>query len=323
MIFIPIAVILLAVILVSCFGKPSGNDPVSDSEQNGSSQETQGENEEKPRCEMFQFRYNETGPEGEFSIFMEQSYNRVRYVVHDTDGESRQYYVDSQVLFDIYDLILEENMADWKYIDSDDVEAEGDTVIKVEYRVGGMTKEFGTRRMPVGGLDLLHRFVDIAASYESDDTETKPFTVRIGGKTYSTVRGTGNSVGTGAVIDFGDDKWWIVEGFVGSYKLTDRAKETYSKDFPDSRIWNSEAVLEIKADGSVELQVDNDQHFSTAVDSERLYGCYASAMGGEISFAFRYDDEKGEYDNILEFKMRGWPYPEDFAGYDLYLEKID
>lgn len=277
---------------------------------------------EDRRCDLNQFRYTETGPDGEYSIFLDQTYGRARYVVHDRNGEDRQYYVSNQVLFDLYDYMLEQDFENWRYLDSENVEAEGDTVIKIEYRINGMSRDFGSRRMPKGGIELLRHFTQIAAGYENDDNETKPFKVKIGGKEYWTKRGTGNSVGMGAVIDFGDDKWWIVEKFVGHYELTEKSRKVWEKkDSFNSRSYGS-ATLDIYEDGRLVLKVDDDDPVETTVDEDRLYGCYATAMYSQIDFLFCSDEDKGKRTEILEFRMRGLPYPETFAGYELYLEKI-
>lgn len=271
------------------------------------------------RCEMNRFRYTETSPEGKFSMFLEQSYEKVRYVVRETGGGSRQYYTDNQLLFELYDYLKSEDMENWRYLDA--AQAEEDVVIQVEIRVGGRMRDFGSARMPVGGIEKLRRFRAIAAAYEDERAETKPFTVTVGGKKYRTVRGTGNSVGAGAVIDFGSDKWWLVEGFAGHYELTAQAREAFAERDPGRMPPYSAAILDLEKDGSLSLQVGDDAPYRTAVDAERRYGCTATAMGGRIQFEFCEDGRKKRRGQLLRLRMSGLPYPETFAGYDLILEK--
>lgn len=266
-----------------------------------------------------QIRYRETTAAGVLSIFAESSYEVVRIRITEPDGSKRQYRVEGIKLLDeISEEIGNAAMLDWRYLNNEDVEKETDTKIEVEVRVVSRNDRFGSVRMPLRGIDYLHNLAAVILSYaESEEDEVKPFDVTIAGKTYHTVRGTGNSAGSGAVIDFGDDKWWIVEGFTGTYRMTEAAQKASEEKWGNSYGGENyrDAFFELLEDGTVTLKVGDDIR-KTEVSDRRLWGCYATAKGG-ISFDYRGSDK-----NMIEVCVEMIPAPVNFPGYMLYLERI-
>lgn len=267
------------------------------------------------------FRYTEKSNDGKYEIFADMSYSRVRMVITETDGEKRQLYVPGT---DMFDKLLKEmdnaDMLDWNYIDGKDIEKVDDTEIVVEIRVSARNYSFGSVRMPSDGLTYLRNLKAIALSFVKDEYEVKPFKVFIEGKTYTTVRGTGNSAGSGAVIDFGNEKWWEVEHFVGRYVMTDRAREASEHDWGDSYCSEAyeNAFFEIRGDGTVFFVIGDDRRKSK-VSKDRRWGCYATA-GEAISFEYRNGDD-GRDKSMLEFRLAPEPAPNPFPGYRTYLER--
>lgn len=269
---------------------------------------------------LWRMVYTETSPESSCSLFADKTYGRVRVVITKADGSKEQHYVDGlEMLGELWTRVNAESMADWKYLEQKDVQAESDTVITVECRVDGRTVSFGTRRMPEQGVEKLQALKAIILSYLTDENEQKPFTVTVAGKTYSTVRGTGNSAGDGAVIDFNGELWWEVEGFTGTYALTEQAAGFSRQKLDTSYAEYGSASFTVSPDGAVALTVDGETHTGTC-DGNRLYNCCATALGGELSFLFVRGTDPGT--RFLEVSMRGLPYPETFRGYRMYLEKV-
>lgn len=314
---IALLIIAAGVILFFCL-RPGPDDTVTDPAET-----TEDEEDKVNRCDLCQLRYEKESPGGKFSIFIDQYYEKVTIHVTETDGGQRLYHVSNRVMFELYDYIKSEDMLNWRFLDSKDVEPAGGTKIKVTCRIISNDKTFGTERMPAGGLKKLEKITEIISAHEDPEKEIEPFTVTIKGKTYNTVRGTGNITGTGAVIDFGDDKWWQVEEFTGHYELTENARETYAKEYPQQKLIHSKATLDIYEDGRFVLQVDDDEAVETQVAEKRLYGCYPSVAGNNIIFDFIFDEELNDDGNILYVNMDGMPCPETFRGYNLCVEKIE
>lgn len=267
---------------------------------------------------LCQMRYTE----GDFEIFLDTSYENTRIVVTNEDGTKHQYYPKGHEVFDELSKKIDAfDMLDWGYLDTEDVEKAEGTEIKITARIVSRDYTFGTQRMPKGGIDLLHELKDIALSYGKDDDEIRTFTVEINGKTYNTVSGTGNSVGTGAEIDFGEDKWWEVEHFTGRYELTEKAIEVMKKEMGTSGVDFVEydtAFFEITPDGQITFQAGDEELYEGTVDAARLYGCYATGAGFEFDF---YQSEDGPDENFIEVRRRGEPYPVNTPGYQIYLER--
>lgn len=271
----------------------------------------------KGLCRM---RYTETTPEGTCEIFADETYDRVRLVITNTDGTKEQHYVDGLSMFtELADEIDRQQMLDWKYLETADVEKPANTEIKVECVIVSRTDTFGSARMPVGGIAMLQKLKEIALSYVTDENEMKPFTVEIAGKTYSTVRGTGNSVGTGAVIDFGDDKWWEVEGFVGEYALTDPGRKVSEELLGENNDDLKNVTLSLRPDGAVTFTVD-DKVYEGTCDAERKYQCYASAMNGWLMLDLKAESGTAE-GQFIEVRVDPEPYPVNSRGCHLLLER--
>ncbi|MBR2671006.1 MAG: hypothetical protein IKE27_02290 [Oscillospiraceae bacterium] len=97
------------------------------------------------------------------------------------------------------------------------------------------------------------------------------------------VPGTGSTGGNnyGAEIDYRDEKWWVVEGFVGSWTMTaEPSRQTMGMGIvsggpvtQDSSMvqYPSEAVLIIGEDGSIRLEVEDMVWTGTIASSKRYY----------------------------------------------------
>lgn len=271
---------------------------------------------------MDQIRYSETDSEGKsLTIFAYYTSNKCVVTVTNDDGSKNKYYIDSKLLYDLKTFDDSENMTSWQTIGPNTPEADKDVQIRVECRIVNRDYKFGTNHMPdKNGIEKLHSIRDMILAEVGEDNEIKPFTVVIGGKEYNTVSGTGNIVGTGAIIDFGEDKWWQVMGYVGRFELTDTAREWI--DGNGNRIANiyDMAYIEIKDDGSLELKVDDIEQ-SGNVDPEVGYGVWATALGRGLEMCFEEGDGIEE-NSLLHIMMQPEPVPGTFEGFDLVLERI-
>ena len=89
--------------------------------------------------------------------------------------------------------------------------------------------------------------------------------IRVGNKDYPLIPNYGEESHYGEVIDFGDEDWWVVEGYVGSYAMTE---EDYEESYGVYDV--SEASLVIAADGSVVLEID-EEHYEGTLPEEGIY----------------------------------------------------
>ncbi|MBQ6586879.1 MAG: hypothetical protein IJH83_08780 [Coriobacteriales bacterium] len=278
--------------------------------------------------ELNQFRYIERagGQENTYQVFAYPQYGLVHLYEDRFDGSMRQDTVQGVEMFDqLTALINESDCLNWRYYDQKYIETVDDLEIEVEIRLGGRTYEFGTDRMPMGGIEWLRCMRDTCLGYQSDEAEVKPFEVTINGRTYHTVPGTGNSVGAGAIIDFEGEDWWEVQHYVGHYEMTDAANAVAAQASSSSSFQNaqfSNVSLDISADGKLTLNVDGDVR-ELKLSETRGYGVYATASGDSF---FDYYQGAGlapgaDPERFLEFHMRAQPHPETFQGYSFVLER--
>ena len=89
------------------------------------------------------------------------------------------------------------------------------------------------------------------AQFESGAAPAEPFTVQIAGKDYPLISDYSRPNHTGEEIDFGEDVWWLVEGYPGRYSSTDEDK----KDMEDG--WFTQDAL-AHPEESAELTISED-----------------------------------------------------------------
>lgn len=228
--------------------------------------------------------------EGTREVYVEKVYDAVRLHITDEDGTQYLYRVSLSLLKEIEDLVQDIN-----------TETNG---VSMKYRVDGREKNIKLNE------ENDKAFNDIISIYAVDNYEIKPKEVTIHGKKYKTVRGTGNFVGTGALIDFNGENWWEVEGYVGHYELTEKAK----KEYPDENMLDAEVILDINKDGSLVLVIDGET-FTEQASSERRYGTQAEFSG--LYYVY-FADEK---ENFISVTREGLPYPEDREPFTFVLER--
>ena len=89
--------------------------------------------------------------------------------------------------------------------------------------------------------------------------------IQVGNRTFPLIPNYGEASYYGEVIDFGDEDWWVVEGYVGAYTMTE-------EDFEDSYGVSSAAKvnLVIGEDGSVVLDID-EEHYEGKLPEDGIY----------------------------------------------------
>ena len=146
------------------------------------------------------------------------------------------------------------------------------------------------------------------------------------GKKVKLVPGTGNSVLTGAEINYGDKKWWIEEEFVGRFESTQSSLKQTSEETEEGV--EIKAAMKIEKDGNFTLKI-NDTEYVGSLGVQRLYQVAASAnmvvkseksaeimkengriLGGDHLF-IEYEgcDDVPEYGRLRLF-IEGTPYVE-------------
>jgi len=117
------------------------------------------------------------------------------------------------------------------------------------------------------------------------------------GREVSLVPGTGYDNDYGAEIDYGDKKWWIEDGYVGEYVMTDADKNC-------TDVTESAASFVILEDGTFRLTI-NDILYTGTLPKARCYkvapgGRYkASAPGKQDDQSFSFDFN-GEYNSDVD-----------------------
>ena len=137
-------------------------------------------------------------------------------------------------------------------------------------------------------------------------------TVKIHGEERSTVKGTGNLSGYGAVIDYGEESWWTAEEYAGAtFSL-----QPYNIDYELGVENVSFAVTE---DGSVSLTV-GEKEYTGFLSTERIGGFTPSAgllgtdSDAEVTVFFDYTEYSERWETweeiFLEFPAKELPIEE-------------
>ena len=113
-----------------------------------------------------------------------------------------------------------------------------------------------------------------------DDPIYKGRTVTWFGHERALVPGTGSSDDYGAEIDYGDEKWWIAENFVGTWIMTgEQSRQTFGMGMiagdPMSPAgadpYPAEATLTVGTDGSVTLEIEDTVWTGSVASNKRYY----------------------------------------------------
>lgn len=296
LIFLLLASVLAGV--AACQKKPDASE-----EEAAASVSAQAETEsdEEWRKYIYQIGYEETSADGT-CLTLNAYYSSQHCVIHidHPDGSQQLFYTDADVLYALKDYNDAEQFTAWGRTGPDTPELDREEKIRVTCTIESKSKAFGTNHMPdPDGLDKLHKIRDMLLDAAKEEDEIPPFTVTIGDKTYQTVRGTGNIVGTGAIIDFGEEKWWQVEQYVGHFVLEEDPESTY---------------VDISDDGTIHVfDRTTDTDLTGRVNETHGYAVWAEAVGGRVFLNLNEDD--------LQIQMSPDPYPGTFEGMDYSLTR--
>ena len=161
-------------------------------------------------------------------------------------------------------------------------------------------------------MSMVPAYTAAATTIESGPRQR---TVRQHGREVPLVPETGNIVGTGAILDYGDTAWWVAEEFVGTWKMTEADRERIAEWYSDGNP-PSDCALEIREDGTFSFTFDGRQYEGT-LDDTRGWGVYAGAAmhpvdgGNTQNVWFDYTQESessGDWAHI-DFHADGLPYP--------------
>lgn len=275
-----------------------------------------------------QFRYTETDEAGNtLSIYAYYTAGRCVINITHPDGTMQKFYAETaQVLYDLKDYNDIHKLTEWYTIGPDTPELDKAQQIRVSCRYANRDYDFGTNHMPdADGIGKLHAMRDMLLSATSEEAEVQPFTVTINGKEYRTIAGTGNVVGTGALIDFGDDLWWEVEKFTGHFTLTEESLNMTEEVSSSHPVTVKNAYADILADGGIHVVVD-DLEFTGTLDSERGWMVWATALDHEMYLCFEDKNQatsEGEdaVPKFLHIRMQPEPVPGTFPGVEIILER--
>ena len=274
------------------------------------------------------FRYTETDEAGNtLSIYAYYTAGRCVINITHPDGTKQKFYAETaQVLYDLKDYNDIHKLTEWDTIGPDTPELDKAQQIRVSCRYANRDYDFGTNHMPdPDGIEKLHTIRDMLLSATSEDAEIKSFTVTIYGKQYQTIAGTGNVVGTGALIDFGDDLWWEVEKFTGHFELSEQSLNMTEEVSSSHPVNVQNAYADILADGSIHVVVD-DLEFTGKLDSDRGWMVWATALDHEMYLCFEDKNQANAEGNdavpkFLHIRMQPEPVPGTFPGVEIILER--
>ena len=170
-----------------------------------------------------------------------------------------------------------------------------------------------------------------AAAADSASIETGPRkrTVRQHGREVPLVPETGNIVGAGAIIDYGDTPWWIAEEFVGSWTMTEADRALIAEWYVDGNA-PADGKLDIREDGTFTLVFDGSTYEGTLNDT-RGWSVYASGTVRRIGasnsqsawFDYTKENKSDESWTRIEFHVDGLPYPlsEEYTPFQCFLTR--
>ncbi len=113
------------------------------------------------------------------------------------------------------------------------------------------------------------------AQFQTDAAPAEPFTVRIADKDYPLIPDYSRPDHFGEEIDFGEDIWWLVEGYPGRYVTTDTDRKDMENGwFTQEALSHPEesAELTISRDGTVTFDFFGEV-FEGRLPDKRYYNC--------------------------------------------------
>ena len=170
-----------------------------------------------------------------------------------------------------------------------------------------------------------------AASAADTHVETGPRQRRVWhhGQYVQLVPETGNIVGTGAIIDYGDTPWWVVEEFVGTWAMTEEDRALITEWYSDGNP-PDDGKLEIREDGTFAMTFGGTS-YEGVLDDTRGYGVYAGGSmapvdGGPtqgVWFDYTPESESDKSWSHIKFYVEGLPYPlsEEAPAFECYLTR--
>lgn len=170
-----------------------------------------------------------------------------------------------------------------------------------------------------------------AAAADSARVESGPRqrTVWQHGREVAVVPETGNVVGTGAIIDYGEVPWWVAEEFVGSWTATEDDRAALAEWYADGNA-PDDGKLDIREDGTFTLVFAGDT-YEGALDDTRGWGVYATGSarrtGGSnnqpVWFDYTQESESDKTWTRIEIHVDGLPYPlsEEYKPFQCFLTR--
>lgn len=164
--------------------------------------------------------------------------------------------------------------------------------------------------------DMLTMVPAASAAESTIETGARQRRVWHHGQYVQLVPETGNIVGMGAIIDYGDTPWWVAEEFVGTWVATEADRERIAEWYSDGNP-PDDGTLEIREDGTFAMTFAGTSYEGT-LDATRGFGVYAGGAmtpvdGGHtqtvwLDYKTYEGEEKGTWSHI-EFHVDGLPYP--------------
>ncbi|MDO4787778.1 MAG: hypothetical protein Q4A19_01295 [Johnsonella sp.] len=162
--------------------------------------------------------------------------------------------------------------------------------------------------------------------------EAEVFTVHIGSKDYKLIPDYSKIDHIGEEIDFGDDIWWLKEGYVGRYEMTDEdiADMKDSGLISSSNVDKGGVLLQIGKDGKVRFDYYGMAYEGTMPD-KRYYG-KSVVVALKFKYEFRTFDiilRNGRSHDVpsrIQFYSKGLPAtnePSKQPPITVYLTKIE
>ncbi len=177
--------------------------------------------------------------------------------------------------------------------------------------------------------DIMSMVPAAAASQATIESGPRQRTVWQHGREVQLVPETGNLVGTGAIIDYGDTPWWVAEEFVGTWTMTADVRARIADRYTDGNAPDDGRMV-IREDGTFTLVFDGDT-YEGSLGETRGWGVFATGsmqrVGGQygqsVWFDYLQESESEEKWSQIEFHADGLPYPlsQEVAPFDCYLTR--
>ena len=156
-----------------------------------------------------------------------------------------------------------------------------------------------------------------AASAADAHVETGPRERRVWhhGQYVRLIPETGNIVGTGAIIDYGDIPWWVAEEFVGTWTMTEDDRQLIADWYSDGNP-PDDGKLKIREDGTFAMTFGGTT-YEGKLDATRGFGVYAGGSmtpvdGGytqDVHFDYASESKSDKSWAHIQFYVEGLPYP--------------